>query len=924
MATTPTAQQLAIVSLYTSLFNRAPDADGLNFWTQALSNGGSLISITQGFLGTAEATAIYPASQTSAQFVTAFYKTVFGRAPDPGGLTFWTNALDAAGGSGSAPAKAMLVLQINAVVNTALLTKPATMTDAQYAETVADRATFANKVAAGVYYAVEVKGSSIYTAKLVLASVNANAASLDAAKAVSDASVAVAPPTSPTSSLVLVGTAGNDTFNLTHLTIHAGDSIDGAAGSDTLNYVDSSAVGATFPAVLVRNVETINIRNVNTAGATQEAVSYRAPDFLGTGQSLSIAGGTITATGGNVTGQQIATALATGATVGNAAFSGSITGYSAVARNNFVTFNSLTFGNVSDLFPRGTSAAVGTIDNRSQGKGGLLDTVSAGNFVGAASVNSDLSIGAVTFNDLSALHSLGLIGNGAIFNGNLTGNYISTVTAANLNLIGGTKVDSITLTGGGLVSMVVNSTDAANQVTTLTLAAATTALSINAATNLTVSSTIAPGLSTVTVSGAAASVALGTLTSSVLTAVNASGLGGGVSVVLGAAPAATFVGGAGNDAVTVASDAVITGTYNAGAGTADTIVFRTGASLTAATGALITNFEVLQLDAAGNTTQTYDTTLIAGIASYKVANVDGTVALTELAAGASVTLGGSVFGLSLALKDASGPNDVVNVTLDNGLTDATVPTAGLFLRSLKAASIETINLHSLGLVTSGQSGNRVFNDSANTSLSKVVIDGNRELLFDTGTLTSGKELAIDASAATGYLTVNVSVLPTVATKALTINVGTAGSSINSGSAGDAITLSTTGTGVDTIFYKSAESSLQDFDNPAGTASARQDTIVNFVSGTDKIRIAPSMLGSEGNPFIIDKTFATKDELVAAQEAGASFFAGVSPRPVVAAHVGMDTYLFVDANHNGTFEANGDLAIKFAGLAALSQEDLVFA
>jgi len=935
MATTPSAQQLAIVNLYTSLFNRAPDADGLSFWTQALSSGISLTSITQGFLGTAEATAIYPVSQTSEQFVTAFYKTVFGRAPDTEGLAFWTNALNAAGGSGSAAAKAMLVSQIDAVVNTPLPTKPAAMTDAQYAQTVADRATFANKVAAGVYYAIEVKGNNVGTAKSVLSGVNASATSVDAAKVVSDGSVVVAPPAPSTPPQVLVGTAGNDVFNLTHLTIRAGDSIDGAAGTDTLNYVDSSSTGATLSGVAVSNVETVNIRNVNTAGASFESNFYRAPTSLVSGQSLSIAGGTVTATGGDATAAQIAIALATGVSSGNAFFSGLMTGYTATANNGTVSFTSTVRGNVPDLNVSGTSTALGTFEFRSQGRAGILDTVAASNFVGATSLNSDLSIAPVTFDGLSAAQTLGLIGNGVIANGNLTGNYASTVPAATLNLVGGTKVDTLTVTGLGLTSVTVNSTGAANLVTTLALAASTTALSINAVANLTLASTgpvyfggiTAPALSSVTVSGAAASVVLGTLASSVLTTVNASGLAGGVSATLGAAPAATFVGGAGNDTITVAAGAVITGTYNAGAGTADAIGFLAGASLTSATAALITNFEVLQLSATGATTQTYDTTLVAGITSLKVAVSTGSVVLTKLAAGAAVTVAGHVTGsdgLSLVLNDATGPNDIFNVTLDNGFTDATVPSVGLSVSSLKAVGVETINLHSLGLVTNGLSGNFVSNDIANTTLSKVVIDGNRAMTFTTGALTGGVELSIDASTATGFLTVNDGPGASVASKALTIKAGVAGSRISSGTAGDAITLAATGNGVDTIVYKTLGLSSQDFVNAAGSASAKQDTIVNFVSGTDKIDLSGIAFASAANKFFVDKNFATTDDLVTAENAGASFFQdGANVRGAVAAHIGGDTYLVIDASGNGTFDLNSDLVIKLTGVTVLAQADLIF-
>lgn len=78
-----------------------------------------------------------------------------------------------------------------------------------------------------------------------------------------------------------------------------------------------------------------------------------------------------------------------------------------------------------------------------------------------------------------------------------------------------------------------------------------------------------------------------------------------------------------------------------------------------------------------------------------------------------------------------------------------------------------------------------------------------------------------------------------ATKSLTVTAGVGGSSVRGGSGGDAITLAATGTGVDTIGYFNASVSKQDFVNAAGTALGKQDEIVNFKSGTDKISLGLS-------------------------------------------------------------------------------------
>jgi len=280
MATTPTAQQLAIVNLYTSLFNRAPDAAGLSFWVQALNNGASLATITQGFLSTPESSAIYPASQTSAQFVTAFYQTVFGRAPDAAGLAFWVSAVDAAGGSGSAAAKALIVSQIDAIVSTPLTSKPANLTDAEYAQTVSDRATFANKVSVGAFFALDTPGTDLSLAKQALAGVNASPASADAGKLVAAGTTAVTPPPpAPVVSLVLTagndivyGTAGDDTITADNSqavkVLNLGDQINGNGGNDALRILLAPTDTTTGQPATITSIENVVIVGGRLTGYT--------------------------------------------------------------------------------------------------------------------------------------------------------------------------------------------------------------------------------------------------------------------------------------------------------------------------------------------------------------------------------------------------------------------------------------------------------------------------------------------------------------------------------------------------------------------------------------------------------------------------------------------------------------------------------
>jgi hypothetical protein len=88
-----TPDEAEIARLYYGLLNRAPDPGGLQAWTNALENGASLPQITQSFLGSAEyeTTSI---GQSNALFVQYLYSTALDRSPDGPGFQGWESALN--------------------------------------------------------------------------------------------------------------------------------------------------------------------------------------------------------------------------------------------------------------------------------------------------------------------------------------------------------------------------------------------------------------------------------------------------------------------------------------------------------------------------------------------------------------------------------------------------------------------------------------------------------------------------------------------------------------------------------------------------------------------------------------------------------------------------------------------------------------
>jgi hypothetical protein len=305
---------------------------------------------------------------------------------------------------------------------------------------------------------------------------------------------------------------------------------------------------------------------------------------------------------------------------------------------------------------------------------------------GVTAFNSDRSNGAVTVTNVGKTASLGVIGNGTVVNGALTAKYVAGTTAATLNVSGGTATGAGAVTINGdvdalLKTLTVNSTGAANTLGGIATPAAVTAVNINASANLITGGItgVAAG-TTITVAGGATSVNLGALAANVTT-VTASGLtAGGITATIGAL-AQVITGGTGNDTITTAG--VQTGAVNAGAGTADKLIVAAVADVAATPAAKFTNFEILQNNAAGS----IDASLVAGITSV-VLNNAGAGSFTNLSAtqAAAVSVIQSNTGGTLALKDATGLTDVVNIT---GTT--TVVATAVDVKNLSILGVETLN-----------------------------------------------------------------------------------------------------------------------------------------------------------------------------------------------------------------------------------------
>jgi hypothetical protein len=82
-----------VEELYIATFNRASDAEGLDYW---VNSGLTIDEIAASFFEQKETEEKYPADQSNEDFVQEIYNNVFNRDGDESGVDYWTQALDTA------------------------------------------------------------------------------------------------------------------------------------------------------------------------------------------------------------------------------------------------------------------------------------------------------------------------------------------------------------------------------------------------------------------------------------------------------------------------------------------------------------------------------------------------------------------------------------------------------------------------------------------------------------------------------------------------------------------------------------------------------------------------------------------------------------------------------------------------------------
>jgi hypothetical protein len=495
-------------------------------------------------------------------------------------------------------------------------------------------------------------------------------------------------------------------------------------------------------------------------------------------------------------------------------------------------FSITVTGNVAGVLPPAQVSNTEQFFIRDINTGGA-STYNFGLFTGENLVGNDRSTQNVTFENLATGTTVEVQGDNVTLHGSTTFKMESNTAAVTLNIDGGVKQGNITRNNTGAATITVNSLGLDNTVGVLDLDTATalTGLTINASGgDLTaqLAADYAAG-SKLTVLGGNDVDLLGAALSANFTSVDASAQTGGSTKVLLGGVGTSFTGGAGNDVVAV--DALVfnaAGKLDGGTGI-NTVRVSDAAALAAATAANMTNFQVLRLaDDNDGANDTFNTSLITGIVAVEIDAMAGgdfvTVNNLNATRASAVTIRGSqangpVFGVTGATT--VGQLDVLGISINDGLTAKNTITVA----DVTAAGVETVNVNNTDNLT-------LSAITGLTALTNMNVTGVGNFSLTTGALALNVNTQINASGATGTVTIDASAatangaaLVGSLTKVNTITGTGLADVISGGSANDSFI---GGGGIDSVNISQGGDDIVSLDGIV--AAANRDNFTGFSAG----------------------------------------------------------------------------------------------
>jgi trimeric autotransporter adhesin len=847
----------AVQQLYVAYFNRPADVAGQAYWEGVVAKAnGSTAAVSAAFAASAEYKAAY-AGLDAYHVVAQVYQNLFGHAPDLPGLNFWGQALIAG-----------------------QMTVDNVVTEIAKGAQGTDLTAYNNKVAAATAFTV-----ALDTPAEVLAYSGdaANAAAKTFISSVTDdaslaAAIAPAALNNTVSGIVdagnvgkmftltqgqdiIVGTAGNDTINVTTFNPTTGatatnlssiDSIDGGAGKDTLN-LDLTGGTNSVSGVTIKNVEIINL----TGAATTDASVFQGAtniNFDATGTSVTkLAAGTTVAFNGT----------ASDITVGAAGASAS------VALNNVIETAALNVG--------GSALSSVTVS------GTRVDGADSGTSVSAQNLNVTVGkdVQALTLNTNQA---------SVLTVAQTTG---STKAFTTINASGSTG--ALTIDGTGMTSLANITTGTGNDSVTLN-ATTSAATSSAAAVNATV--TTGDGNDTVVVNSTGAG----------MTTVDA-GAGNDKVTVSATTGPVTVLGGAGNDTVTINKVLATTDVINGGDGT-DTISFAGAAAHTAddyiVFNKLVTNFETISFSTAEtglDASQLAATYTGIDLATGSIVTGVGTQAITahgdvDLTAAGYKTGSSTTYAGTLGVSESADGSvvvkaDVLNLTVKAAAANDVTATLSGDVRTANVTLTNTVD--SASNTTADRVAHFVLTTNADALAGPIVDKALASL-----TLTGSGDATVTNADGTKLVTVDASGLN--GTSAVAANNGAALHGLTYTSSNTAAETIKLGAAVDTITLNA--STYGAMDTVTGLKLVANSDATDVTSASDVLHVT-----AIDGPAVKFTTTQTDIQL-ALKDAAAS-----SKGDNLVFQLGGDTYVFHDAGTPNQIDG-ADTVVKITGAVDL--------
>lgn len=283
----------AVQKLYVAYFSRPADAAGLTYWENVVAKAnGNTAAVSAAFAASQEYKDTF-AGKSAYQIIDTIYMNLFGRPAESAALTFWGQGLlngnftiDNAVTAIAAGAQTTDLAAYNSKVAAATAFSAALDTSA---EMIGYTGTAAN--AAAKTWLAGIKDEATLKAAIEPAALNGTVGTVTNPPVVGQTYVVAAGVET------LVGTSANDTFNARNVgadgqpapTLDEFDSIDGGAGTDTLNiYTGANGINTSLPSsASVKNVEIINLYNA-TGNEFGGATGVNAAQFVGATQIWQI------------------------------------------------------------------------------------------------------------------------------------------------------------------------------------------------------------------------------------------------------------------------------------------------------------------------------------------------------------------------------------------------------------------------------------------------------------------------------------------------------------------------------------------------------------------------------------------------------------------------------------------------------------